>query len=68
MAMTKIERLARDICREVGLDVIGVEQRGKHPAIVCKQGRMFFAGSPSDRRYLMNLKRTARQLLVSKAA
>jgi hypothetical protein len=62
---TKIERLAIAACREVGLDVIGIEQRGKHPAVVCKQGRMFFAGSPSDARYLMNLKKTAKHLLAS---
>jgi hypothetical protein len=66
--MTKIERLALATCRDVGLHVLEIEHRGKHNAVVCREGRIFCSASPSDgRRYLHNLKQTAKKLLAAAA-
>jgi hypothetical protein len=60
--MTKYQRACLDICRDAGLRPVGVEQRGKHWAVVCTEGRLFCASTPSDHRYFRNLRRSARRL------
>jgi hypothetical protein len=52
------------LCREVGLNPVGVEQRGKHWAIVCREGKVFCPCTPSDHRFRHNFRAAAKRLLV----
>ena len=49
--MRKHLRECRDICTANGLTVLGVEHRGKHPAIICAEGRVVGPGTPGDKRW-----------------
>ena len=61
-----MQRHVRDsmaICREEGLRPLRIRYRGKHPAIMCEEGIVPFASTPSDVRYRHNLKAAARRLV-----
>ena len=60
--MTKIHREYLSICLEEGLHPLGVEQRGKHLAVVCAEGRVFCASTPSDHRAIRKLRSFARRM------
>ena len=60
--MTKNQRECFAICRDAGLHPVGVEFRGKHFAVVCVEGRIFCACTPSDCRSHLNLRSCVRRL------
>lgn len=60
--MTKYQRECLSVCRVAGLSPVGVEYRGKHWAVVCTEGKLFCATTPSDYRNLRNLRRSAQRL------
>ena len=53
------------ICEMAGLHVLHPENRGKHMAIVCAEGRVFMPTTPSDRRWRYNAASVARKLVVN---
>jgi len=62
--MTKHQRECLNVCRDAVLRLVGVGYRGKHWAVVCStESKLFCATTPSDQRYLRNLRRSARRLL-----
>jgi hypothetical protein len=65
--MTKTERECVNVCHEVGLTTLQIEYRGKHWAVVCEEGKLFCPSTPSDHRYLQNLRRSAKRLLAKAA-
>jgi hypothetical protein len=65
--VTKTEHESIAVCRDVGLTPLQIEYRGKHWAVVCEEGKLFCPATPSDRRYLQNLKRSAKRLLAKAA-
>lgn len=60
--MRKYYRDCVEACRSAGLNPLGIEHRGKHWAVVCTEGRIFCASTPSDHRHMDNLKRAAKRL------
>lgn len=50
------------ICEMAGLNVLHPENRGKHMAIVCAEGRVFMPTTPSDRRWRYKAASVARKL------
>jgi hypothetical protein len=46
--MQKHKRECMALCRQVGLNPLHVEHRGKHLAVVCTEGRLFCPCTPSD--------------------
>ena len=60
--MNKHHRECVEICRLAGLNPTGIEPRGKHIAVVCDEGRIFCASTPSDRRARHNLMAIARRI------
>lgn len=59
---SKHQRDCLALCAEVGLTVLGVEQRGRHWAVVCAEGRLFLPLTPSDHRWRRNARAQARRL------
>lgn len=60
--MNKHTRECVDICHDAGLTVLGIERRKRHMAVLCEEGFLICPGTPSDHRWRMNLRTTARKL------
>ena len=60
--MNKHYRDCVSLCREGGLTVVGSEQRGRHWAVVCAEGRVFFPCTPSDWRWRHNARSVVRRI------
>ena len=60
--MTRREREWLALCSQSGLTPLQVEHRGKHIAIVCREGRVFCPCTPSDWRSCKNVRSVARRL------
>jgi predicted RNase H-like nuclease len=58
----KHERECIDICQDVGLTVLTVERRKRHMAVHCEEGFLVFPSTPSDHRWRLNMRATARRL------
>lgn len=50
------------LCNDAGLHPHHVEHRGKHVAVVCAEGSLICASTPSDWRGSHNLRARARRL------
>ena len=66
--MTKHQRECANLCRTEGLNIVKIEQRGKHWAIICVEGKLVCARTPSDHRTRHNLKSLAEATSPQKAA
>lgn len=60
--MNKHHRDCVRLCREAGLHPFETENRGKHWAVVCIEGRVFCPCTPSDHRWRKKLYSVARKL------
>ena len=60
--MSKHERECVNICRGAGLIVLAISMRGKHLKIVCRQGMVVCPCTPSDQRWIKNMRSVARRL------
>ncbi len=60
--MRKIERDYALICSSAGFDVLWIEQRHGHYALIFEAGKVFCAGTPSDRRNRANVLSAIRRL------
>jgi len=49
--MNKHRRKCISICRDAGLTVIGIQERGRHWAVRCAEGDVFMPCTPSDSRW-----------------
>lgn len=49
--MHKHRRDCRSICEANGLNVLRVEHRRKHLAVVCEEGMVIMPATPSDHRW-----------------
>jgi len=63
--MRKHQRTCVQACQSVGLNVLGIEHRGKHWVVICDKGKVICPSTPSDRRFLHNLKSNAKRLLIN---
>ena len=61
--MNKQMRDYRRLCRRAGLHPTSIEHRGKHVAIVCAEGSLICACTPSDWRSSRNLRAIARRMV-----
>ena len=61
--MNKHRRDCVALCAGAGLTVLGVEQRGRHWAVVCAEGRVIMPSTPSDFRWRRNARAFARRLV-----
>ena len=50
------------VCLEAGLNVLQIENRGVHIAVVCSEGRIFMPCTPSDHRWRKNAYSVARRM------
>ncbi len=50
------------LCTEAGLNVLGIENRGRHIAVVCLEGSIFMPCTPSDHRWRLNARAFARRM------
>ena len=64
--MRKHRRDCLDLCAEAGLTILGIEERGRHWAVLCAEGRLFLPSTPGDRRWRMNARATARRLAAGR--
>lgn len=62
--MNKHIRECRSLCANGGLSILRVENRGKHLAVVCEEGRVFMPSTPSDRRWRYNARSYIRKLAI----
>ena len=60
--MHKHRRDCRTICEANGLNVLHVEHRSKHLAVVCEEGMIIMPSTPSDRRWRHNAAAQARRI------
>ncbi len=60
--MSKHRRDCLNLCKDTGLTVLGVEERGRHWAVRCVEGILFCPCTPSDRRWRLNMRAQARRL------
>jgi len=60
--MTKHERNCLTICEAAGLDIIRLSVNGRHLKIVCRQGMIVCAKTPSDWRWSRNLRSLAKRV------
>jgi hypothetical protein len=60
--MCKHRRDCISLCREAGLTVIRVENRGRHLGIRCAEGLIILPSTPSDRRWRYNAIAVARRI------
>jgi hypothetical protein len=60
--MTRFMKDAIEAVRSTGLEVLGLEERGVHVAILTSAGRIFISRSPSDFRTLIKVRAHARRL------
>lgn len=63
--MRKHLRECRSLCEEHGLNVQSVKHRGKHLAVVCDEGTVFFACTPSDQRWRLNARPHIRRMAAA---
>lgn len=61
--MPKYHRELRHLMAEVGLTPIEIRQGRKHLKIVCAEGVLIAAATPSDKRNLLNVRAAARRLM-----
>lgn len=59
--MRKHERECIRLCRSAGLTVLQIAY-GKHLKVVCRQGIIVCPSTPSDQRWMQNLKSVARRV------
>jgi hypothetical protein len=59
--MSKHRRDCLSICRDAGLTVIGIEERGRHWAVRCAEGHVFMPNTPSDWRWRQNARAVAKR-------
>jgi hypothetical protein len=59
--MNKHYRDCVGICKDAGLTVLGIERRGHHLSVKCEEGFIICPGTPSDHRWRLNLRATARR-------
>jgi len=60
--MKKHVKECRKVCERAGLTVLKVRHGGKHLKIVCAQGLITCGCTPSDARWIKELRATARRL------
>ena len=60
--MTKHLRDCIRICEDAGLGVREARHRAKHLVVICDEGPVFFASTPSDWRWTRNARAFARRL------
>lgn len=60
--MAKVHREAVALCRKAGLQIVEVVHGKRHLKIVCRQGMVICASSPSDHRWQRNLLAIARRI------
>ena len=60
--MRKHYRDCMSLCANSGLTVLDTEQRGRHWAVVCAEGRVFMPSSPGDWRWRRNTQALARRM------
>ena len=58
---SKHHRDCTRICKEAGLNAIGLEFGGKHLRVKCQEGVVIMPSSPSDRRWRRNAQAFARR-------
>lgn len=49
--MRKHHKECRSLCESNGLKVLRLEHRSKHLAVICEEGMIMFACTPSDHRW-----------------
>ena len=60
--MSKHLRECIALCASAGLTVLGVEDRGRHLAVNCVEGRLVMPCTPSDWRWRRNARALARRM------
>ncbi len=61
--MRKHFRDCIQLCRDAGLNVTGIEHRGRHWAVCTETGgKIFMPSTPSDRRWRANARAVARRI------
>lgn len=60
--MNRIVRDYRKLCAVEGVDLIGIAIRNGHYALRFERGTIHCAGTPSDRRNMLNVRASIRRL------
>lgn len=60
--MRKIIREYHQMCRAEGVELLGIEHRGRHFALHFERGFLIAASTPSDRRARHNLRAAIRRM------
>lgn len=58
----KVVREYQQLCRVEGVDLLGIEPRGRHYALHFERGFLIAASTPSDHRVRHNLRAVIRRL------
>jgi hypothetical protein len=60
--MSKHRRDCVALCIDAGLNVLGVDDRGRHLTILCTEGRVVMPYTPGDWRWRRNARAQARRM------